>query len=459
MLKNVIFVLLSNGGIAFIGLINCFLFPIILTKSDYAMYQEYMLYVSYVNICHLGIASGMFLNYAGHSFSSLNKKQYKSEIYLLLIVLLFFTLLFFFVFLLYKKNLFLYIVITIIPQCLICSFLALYQSWERFTAYSVINLIPKLLLTLTIIILSICGFSNGDTLIISYVLIVWSITLYFIHEFIVETKGIRSNNIFSEKNLRTTWNGFLITIGNYVNVIFHSIDKQFVLIFFSKDSFALYSFAMALQNIMLIFISAIATPFYPILAKGNIDFKQIKKIKELLLVFSSYSGCAFFFSAFFVSYFISKYNDSLLVCAMFFSVFPAVAIINVLYVTFYRVKRMLYKYIFTLVGMLVISIIANYIAVLFSNDYVGISVATVICYYIWLFYSERDFEEIFITVKDKLYILGFIFIYFLSIKIIDNYILGGFIYAMVITTWNYFFYKRSIKYLISYFLGKRENMG
>lgn len=45
-----------------------------------AEYQQYLLYVSYINICHLGIASGMFLNYAGKKMEEIQKGRYKSEI-------------------------------------------------------------------------------------------------------------------------------------------------------------------------------------------------------------------------------------------------------------------------------------------------------------------------------------------------------------------------------------------
>ena len=40
MLKNVAKVLFSNAMLALVGLINSFLFPIILTVNEYAYYQQ-----------------------------------------------------------------------------------------------------------------------------------------------------------------------------------------------------------------------------------------------------------------------------------------------------------------------------------------------------------------------------------------------------------------------------------
>lgn len=450
MLKNVIKVLLSNGAIAAIGLINSFLFPLILTTTDYATYQEYMLYISYINICHLGIASGMFLNYAGNKYSSIDKKQYKSGIYLLFLTLAGFTGIGIIVFAISQNILFLYTVITIIPQCLIASFQALYQAWERFTEYSIINVLPKLLLSISMGVSFFTGIANGNTAILSYIVIVWGITLYFIYEFIRDTRGIKTNKIFSKKNGKTTWNGLLITVGNYINILFHSIDKQFVLLIYSKESFALYSFAMSLQNIMMIFITALANPFYVRFAKGGIDRDKIGRMKELLFIFGAYSGCAFFAVSFVVDKFISKYSGALIVCAMFFAVFPAMAVINVLYINLYKVQQKLKKYIVTLVGMLAVATVANTIAVIFHGDYIGISLATMVCYYIWLFYSQHHFEEISIRLKDIFYLIGFMIIYFSSVTLIKNAIIGFMAYAALISLWNCLLYKKTVSHLKTY---------
>ena len=454
MLKNVIKVLLSNGAIAAIGLINSFLFPLILTTTDYATYQEYMLYISYINICHLGIASGMFLNYAGNKYSSIDKKQYKSEIYLLFLTLAGFTGIGIIVFAISQNILFLYTVITIIPQCLIASFQALYQAWERFTEYSIINVLPKLFLSISMGVLFFIGIANGNSAILSYIVIVWGITLYFIYEFVRDTRGIKANKVFSKKNGKTTWNGLLITVGNYINILFHSIDKQFVLLIYSKESFALYSFAMSLQNIMMIFITALANPFYVRLSKGGIDRDKIGRMKELLFIFGAYSGCAFFAVSFVVDKFISKYSGALIVCAMFFAVFPAMAVINVLYINLYKIQQKLKKYIITLVGTLVVATVANTIAVIFHGDYIGISLATMICYYIWLFYSQHHFEEIEIRLKDIFYLIGFMIIYFSSVTLIKNAIIGFMAYAAIISLWNCLLYKKTVSYLKTYLLKK-----
>lgn len=454
MLKNVLKVLFSNVVLAVAGLINSFLFPVFLSVEDYVYYQEYTLYLSYINICHLGIASGMFLNYAGKKYRETERSQYKSEVYLICLVLIVFTILALIVSGVSKSTLLLCVALSIFPHCIIASFQALYQAWERFTGYAVINAYPKLLFSLGILLIYFIFHKMIGKVVVSiYVAIIWSVALYLIIEFSIFTKNIKSKKIFSKQNLATTGSGFLITLGNYVNLLFHSIDKQFVNIIYSTTSFAIYSFAMSLQNIMILFITALANPFYPRLAKGDIDKKYIQQLKEILIMFGAYSGCAYFAVAFIVKNFISKYIDSLEIVAIFFAVFPAMAVINVIYINLYKIKKLLRKYIFTLVGMLCVAALLNVVAVLLHGNCVGIAFATMISYYVWLIYSQRDFQEISITRRDSIYLMGFFLVYYAS-KIIGHDILGFFIYAVIISVWNFIMYRETIKYVFTIFLNK-----
>ena len=307
---------------------------------------------------------------------------------------------------------------------------------------------PKFFLTILIIVTySIVKDINGSYVVILFIIIQWCVALYFVVEFSLFTKGVKCNSLLSKKNKETVVNGFLITFGNYVNLLFHSIDKQFVHILYSTFSFAQYSFAMSTQSIMTIFITALANPFYPRLAKGDIDKEFISKMKELLFVLGAYSGCAYFGVSFCVTHFISKYQDSLKVVAMFFAVFPAMAIINILYINLYKIRKKFKKYIFSLVAMLILACGLNGISILLNTDYTGIALATMAVYYVWLFYSQRDFEEIKINKKDILYIAGYFCIYFGLINI-TNDIVGFLVYIVVISVWNYLLYHNTIYYLV-----------
>lgn len=447
MLKNIIKVMSSNLVLVVIGFLNSIIFPLILSIEDYAYYQEFMLYLSYTNICHLGIASGMFLNYAGKQYKDIDKKQYKSEMLLLFMVLSFFSVLGMVFSAVFREDIFLLVTVSIFPYCFIASYQALLQAWERFTAYSLLNMMPKLMFFVIIIIVyCISRCVSGLMAILSYLTIIWIITLWLLSEYYLFTKKIKPAKIFSKMNLQIGKEGFLITLGNYVNLILHSIDKQFVELFYDTKTFATYSFVMSLQNIMLVFIMALANPFYPRLAKGDIDEKYIERFKSILFIFGSFSGCAYFVISFFIKHFAIKYESGNSVIAIFFAVFPAMAVINVIYINLYKIRKQLKKYISTLILILSITILLNGVVVFFEMKYEWIAFATMLTYYIWLFYSQRHFKEIRICAKDYIFLVGFFAVYFSLVKV-ENDIVGLLLYTILIVLWGFFVYKEHVIYV------------
>lgn len=443
MLKNCLKVFTSNFILLLLGIVNTFVFPALMTMQDYANYQEYLLYISYTNICHLGIASGMFLNYAGKKYEDTNPVRYKSEVYLIFIVLAIFTFIGLTIAGCSHSLKLLYVAITIFPMCIIASFQALQQAWEQFTSYAIINALPKILFTvLAILYFFIAKSLSSNFVILTYLILQWIFSIYFLVKFYKFTNKSKSAKILSKENLKTAADGFLITFGNYINLLFHAIDKQFVNWFYSVFSFSIYSFAMSMQSIMMIFITALANPFYPRLAKNDITPEFLSQLKELLFMFGAYSGCAYFVVSFFIKHFISKYTASVDVICIFFAVFPAMAVINVIYINLYRIRRMLKKYILTLFLMLTVSALLGLVAVYFKTDYIGISISTLISYYIWLLYSQRHFEDIKITARDYGYLAGF-FVIYVSSKFVSNDILGFFIYGLIISLWNFLLYRNS----------------
>jgi len=129
-----------------IGILNGFIFPKILTIEDYAIFQTFSLYISYVGMLHLGFPSGMFINYGGYDYDSIDKKQYKSEIIVLILILSIFTALGMGAYSIFNNKILLYVTLSIIPINVVATYKALYQSWSRFRDYSRINtLIPTVI--------------------------------------------------------------------------------------------------------------------------------------------------------------------------------------------------------------------------------------------------------------------------------------------------------------------------
>lgn len=237
--------------------------------------------------------------------------------------------------------------------------------------------------------------------------------------------------------------------GNYINTLFVSADKQFVNMFFTTANFALYSFGMSLQSLMGVFITSIAQPLFPAMAQGRWKDEDLNSVKELLFLFGSLSGCAYFAASVIVKLFIKKYIGSLEVIEIYFLIFPAMAVVNCLYVNLYKIKRIMPTYIKTLIGLLALAILLNLAMVKIYGHYTGVAIATVIVYYCWLFLGTRQFRFLLISFKDILFLVLYTVLFICSIKFISNDYLGFVLYGIGIVIIGSICYGSQFKKFIS----------
>lgn len=454
LIKNILRVFAANFWATLVGFACSFIFPAILSIEAYALYHTFTLYVGYIAILHLGFPSGLAVNYAGKDYDKIDNSQFKSEMIVLFLILAVFTGGFGIASFFLKQEMILYIMLAVIPVCIVGSYKALLQSWSKFKEYARINIIlatviPILALTYYFIFHEL----SGQIYILIYLLIYWVVNIYIIIRLGRKVSNVKSARLFSRQNFDTEKNGFAIAIGSYINTLFVSADKQFVQFFFDSTCFAFYSFGISMQALMTVMITSLAQPFFPEMAKGTFKDNDYIKLKEILLFFGSMSGCAYFACSFIVKLFIKKYIDSLDVIGIYFCVFPAMAIINCLYVNLYKIKRKTKQYVLTLIAMLFLAIVLNILFGLFYGHFSGIAIATSITYYVWLIVGMFQFRFIKFYVKDFVYIMLFL-VSFFSITRLENDILGFFVYFVVMVLLFALVYRKNLKTYFKFFKRK-----
>lgn len=415
LMKNILRVLSANFWVALIGFASSFIFPKILTIDDYAFYHTFTLYLTYITILHLGFPSGMVINYAGMNYDEIDKSQYKAEIELIGIILVLFTTFFLILSAILHNRMLAFIALAIIPYDLIGSYKALLQAWNRFKEFSIISTVVASIIPIVAFLYYIIeGILPGDIYICIFLTTYWLVAIFIITEIGKKIKGVKANSILTRVNWITEKTGIVFVLGNYINALFVSSDKQFVKWFFDNSYFAFYSFGMSMQALMTVFITSIAQPLFPAMAQGKFKDEDYNGIKELLIIFGSLSGCAYFVTLIIVKNFIPKYIESLDVVGIYFVVFPAMAVVNCLYINLYKIKNLMQQYIKTLIGIFCVAVVLNTLAVCFYRKYTGVSVATTITYYIWFFGGFKQFKFLRLTFQDIvyliLYIIGFFFI-------------------------------------------------
>lgn len=412
---NIVKVLSANFWVAVVGFVGSFIFPKILSIEGYALYHTFTLYVSYIGILHLGFPSGMAIKYAGKNYETLDKNQYKSEVTLLLFTLCTFTAIAAVISLAVKEVMVGYITLAILPVCMIASYKSLYQAWSRFKEYTRVSTICATFVpVLALIYYLLAKNLPGDVYILIYLIVYWVVAIILISMDVKIIRKAQRNKWFTVENFNTEKVGISLMLGNYINTLFVSADKQFVKIFFGTTEFAFYSFGMSMQALMTVFITSVAQPLFPAMAKGKFKDEDYNKIMKLLLVFGSFSGCAYFATSIIVRYFIKKYIGSLEIVGIYFVVFPAMAVINCLYINLYKIKGLMKQYLITLVGILAIAVILNMSFIHFIGSYAGVAIATTLTYYIWFMLGFRQFLFLKLQFRDIVYLIiytvGFFFI-------------------------------------------------
>lgn len=455
-LTNVTRVLSANFLVAFVGFLGSFIFPKILTIDAYALYHTFTLYVGYIGILHLGFPSGMVINYAGKKHDLIDKKQYKSELILLIVILSFFTTVFLAIWIRTNNIMVLYIALAVIPVGIINSYRALYQSWmlfKKYTRYSVFISVSIPLLALTYYLKN--NILPGYIYIIIYLFIYWIISIIFLLSECKFVEGKKPNKIFSKQNFCTEKIGLSLVIGNYINTLFVSADKQFVKWFFGTTEFAFYSFGMSMQALMTVFITSISQPLFPSMAQGIFSNNDYNRIKKLLFIFGSFSGCAYFALSFIVKHFIQKYIGSLEIIGVYFIVFPAMGVINCLYINLYKIKGKMKMYVITLFSILCTAILLNLFFVMSINHYTGVAIATTITYYVWLFMGSLQFKFL----KFDFYDLEFLLFYIVGFIAITRFfedILGFCIYLLFVILLISIIYRNECRFCINKIFKKNK---
>lgn len=445
MIKNIFQTLVSNGVVALVGFVSSFFLPKILSIDEYAIYQTFLLYLSYIGIFHLGFPSGMNIKYVGQTFENIDKAQYKAEMRLLFLILTFSSSVGLIIAVIKKEQMLIYLSQMIFPYCFLSAYSSLLQAWGRFRQYAFLHILMSAVpLLCPIIFYFISGNSSSRICIFSYIVVYICGTLLYVYNYISLVKGIKSNKILSIENWKTEKLGIAFLLGNYINSIFHSVDKQFVSWFGSVEEFSYYTFAISMQGIVMIFISAISQPLYPFIASGKIKNNDYSVIKRFLLIFGSFSGCAYFMCEFVIYRWIPNYISSLRIIKIYFAVFPAIGIINCLYGNFYRIRKMRKRYLVDLLTMLICSILANLFAILSGKGHIGVAVATTVTYYIWLLYGTYVFPELRLTMKEVCFLLVFLGIYF-YISSFFSTVIGMLVYSILDFILCILFFKNEIR--------------
>lgn len=400
MKKSLLYIIAANIFYMIVVAGTNFILPKYTSVETYAAVKEYTLYITtYASILTFGYIQGMYVNYGGKEIERIEPSQVGKNIFS------------FFVFMLpisgiisalgiYTSNKILAVLgLGILSTNLQTYYQMFYQATGDFKAYgSALNLSRIVVMVANLVLIFVFKTDN-DLFYIGILPLVGVTTAIYLtvklNKRIPILKHLKFQILEIKKNI---CGGFIFMLGDFVTKFFSSIDRWFVKILMSTFSFALYSFAVSMEQMVNTFMSPITVSMYNFFCKKP-STTDIRKMKDVTLIYSFVIIAGAFPAKWILEHFITKYMDSVSVMFYLFAAQGISAIIRGIYVNKYKAEGKQNKYLFQMVSMLVLSVILNIVAYLIFKSIAAIAAATLITNVLWLVLCEIQNPEIRYSIK------------------------------------------------------------
>ena len=428
--KGILYVFIANFINLVVSFFTGFILPKYLSINTYSSIKLFQLYITYIGILHLGFSDGMYLRIGGEKINELDKKFlfkefstfviFQSIIQIVLIIISIFL-----------KNIIIFFCSLVIIPIQISNYIRnLYQASGQFKEYSrFTNINTILIFIINVSLLFLIKTDNSIFYLIGYV-ISYYIYLFFIFINLFNKIGINklcfSLKVFKD-NIKS---GFFLMIGNFCNVIFTGIDRLFVQNLLGVVEFAYYSFAVSIEGLLNTFINPVTTVMYNYFC-NNSSSTNVKKIKNIVLIFGGILISSAFLIKILVELFLGKYIASLSVLYILFAAQYFSFIIKCVHLNLFKAKKLQNIYFGLMVIIIILSIILNLIFFNIENSIVYIAYATLVVNFIWFLVGELYFKDYWLNYKEYFYV-AIILISFMLLNTFMSNNYGAFIIYIVI---------------------------
>lgn len=391
-IKDIFIVALSNIIIALAGVVNGFIIPKVMSVTDYGFYKIFSLYATYITLLHFGFIDGILIMYAGKTKEELDKKAFKTYSRFLFMLELSASVIVIFI-AVFLKGIYKFIFIMLAANILFTN-VALYfqyisQVTERFKELTVRNILKSILnILLAIILFVLFKIRNYYVSSKSYIFYIVGINFILALWYMLTYRDLwigKANKFNDEKtNIKHIFfEGLPYTIASFLASLILTIDRQFVSIAFDTETYAVYAFAYNMLALITTATSAISTVLYPYLKRQENSKNLIYTLRSIISLVVAIMICSFFILSYIINWFLPKYVNSL---DIFYIILPGLifsSVNTIVLVNYFKIdhKQNIYMIISGIIVLL--SLLANFIAYFLFKTTSSISWASTIIMVIW----------------------------------------------------------------------------
>ena len=422
-LANLMYLLLVAG--------NNFLLPQFTSVETYAAVKEYTLYIStYGTLLTFGYIHGMYLKYGGRELETIEPSEIGSSVFSFFVMMLPISVAVS-VYGLRNNNEVIAVVGAGLLSTNLCQYYQMfYQATGDFKSYGVaLNSSRVLVLTANLLLIFVCK-TDSKLLYVAvspfigicsavYLTLKLNKKMRFLRQIRLRP-GLLKSNICS---------GAVLMLGEFVTRFFTSIDRWFVKYLMSTFSFAMYSFAVSMENMVNTFMTPITVSMYNYFCKKP-ELEMIRQMKDVTLIYSMVIIAGAFPWKWILEIFMRDYLQSVSVLYLLFAAQGISAIIRGIYVNKYKAESAQRKYLRQMLCMLVLAVCLNAVFYGIWKNMEAIAAATLITNLIWLILCEIQNPELRYDNKTILAAVILLAVYFIT-GYQMNAIIGAVVYCMI----------------------------
>lgn len=412
MKKNLLHIIFSNILYLLLVAGNNFLLPKFTSVEVYAAVKEYTLYITtYGTILTFGYTQGMYIQYGGKEVSKLDPKDVGMNVCSFFCLMLPISIIITIYGIIFHNSILSVFGVGLLSTNLGGYYQSFYQATGDFKSYGV-ALNASRFLTLIINTLLIFIFKEKSE--IFYVgvspLIGIAVAIYLtivLNNRIHFLKEIKFSLVVVKENVA---DGFVLMLGDFVTKFFSSIDKWFIKYFMDTFCFAMYSFAVSMENLVNTFMTPVTVSMYNFFCKCP-SLTKIRQMKELSTIYSFIVITGAFPCKWILEHFMQNYISSTEVVFLLFAAQGLSTIIKGIYVNKYKSDGTQNKYLRQMIAMLILASILNSAFYMFKHSMIVIASATLVTNIIWLVMCEIQNPELRYNVKTIMCILIMLVVY------------------------------------------------
>jgi O-antigen/teichoic acid export membrane protein len=388
----------------------------------------------------LGFNDGVHLNYATCSYDKKLASKFRSFSVLLFIMTLAETVVSVAVLTALfgtgheKYTVFVFSVLNIIPVILNGLFTYMNQATMRFKEYAFGNMVDKFIFTVAMVVLILLGCKNYIFYIGAYTASRYLVSVYhFITSRDVFTQKPQPFGELKPEIVKNFKDGFSLMIAVLLNGSIIVGSRVIVENFFGIEEFGAFSFSIHTLVVASQFISAIASVFYPILKRCPENelsnaygaFDNLSSILSAVLLLSYYPAVVLINVMYveystIISYFMFVYPLFIFQCKS-----------NLLVINTLKVQRKQGVLIIATALAVVLNVVGAWIAYVCFGTVAAIAASTIITYALWYYvcqlfiYRMGEWKLRADTFTDLLFTVAFIAANFVSVKLVSGSFYAG----------------------------------